>query len=42
MPPVDVSAGQTLVMLLSLTLPQGTKLTAEAPSCWALTAEGEL
>ncbi|XP_056897596.1 NHL repeat-containing protein 2 [Takifugu flavidus] len=40
MPPVEVSAGQTLVMLLSLTLPHGTKLTAEAPSFWALTAEG--
>uniref|UniRef100_H3DNI3 NHL repeat-containing protein 2 n=1 Tax=Tetraodon nigroviridis TaxID=99883 RepID=H3DNI3_TETNG len=40
MPPVEVSAGQTLVMLLSLTLPPGTRLTAEAPSCWALTAEG--
>lgn len=42
MPPVEVSAGQTLVMLLSLTLPHGTKLTAEAPSFWALTAEGEI
>lgn len=42
MPPVEVSAGQTLVMLLSLTLPQGTKLTPESPSFWALTAEGEI
>lgn len=42
MPLVEVSPGQTLVMLLSLTLPRGTKLTAEAPSGWALTAEGEI
>lgn len=41
MPAVEVSAGQTLVVTLSLTLPQGAKLTAEAPSCWALTADGE-
>ncbi|XP_030256874.1 NHL repeat-containing protein 2 [Sparus aurata] len=40
MPAVAVSAGQTLVMSLSLTLPEGTKLTEEAPSCWALSAEG--
>ncbi|XP_029311899.1 NHL repeat-containing protein 2 isoform X2 [Cottoperca gobio] len=40
MPPVAVSAGQTLVMSLTLTLPEGTKLTEEAPSCWALSAEG--
>ena len=41
MPAVAVSAGQTLVMSLSLSLPEGTKLTEEAPSCWALSAEGE-
>lgn len=41
MPPVAVSAGQTLVMTLTLSLPEGTKLTEEAPSCWALSAEGE-
>ncbi|TNN67698.1 NHL repeat-containing protein 2 [Liparis tanakae] len=41
MPPVVVSAGQTLVMSLSLSLPEGTKLTEEAPSCWALSAEGD-
>lgn len=41
MPPVAVSAGQTLNMSLTLSLPEGTKLTEEAPSCWALSAEGE-
>ncbi|XP_029283699.1 NHL repeat-containing protein 2-like [Cottoperca gobio] len=41
MPPVAVSAGQALVMSLTLTLPEGTKLTEEAPSCWALSAEDE-
>ncbi|XP_037319496.2 NHL repeat-containing protein 2 isoform X2 [Pungitius pungitius] len=40
MPPVSVSAGQTLVMSLALSLPEGTKLTEGAPSCWALSAEG--
>ncbi|KAM3592304.1 uncharacterized protein V6R79_016380 [Siganus canaliculatus] len=40
MPPVAVSAGQTLVLSLTLSLPEGTKLTEEAPSSWALTAEG--
>ncbi|XP_070847516.1 NHL repeat-containing protein 2 [Chaetodon trifascialis] len=40
MPPVAVSAGQTLIISLTLTLPEGTKLTEEAPSCWALSAEG--
>uniref|UniRef100_A0A3Q3X0J4 NHL repeat-containing protein 2 n=1 Tax=Mola mola TaxID=94237 RepID=A0A3Q3X0J4_MOLML len=40
MPPVAVSAGQTLIMSLTLSLPEGTKLTKEAPSCWALSAEG--
>ncbi|TKS89625.1 NHL repeat-containing protein 2 [Collichthys lucidus] len=40
MPPVAVSAGQTLNMSLTLSLPEGTKLTEEAPSCWALSAEG--
>ncbi|XP_056285407.1 NHL repeat-containing protein 2 [Pseudoliparis swirei] len=41
MPPVVVSAGRTLVMSLTLSLPEGTKLTEEAPSCWALSAEGD-
>ncbi|KAK5905988.1 hypothetical protein CgunFtcFv8_001892 [Champsocephalus gunnari] len=40
MPPVVVSAGQTLVISLTLTLPEGTKLTEDAPSCWTLSAEG--
>ncbi|XP_035522603.1 NHL repeat-containing protein 2 [Morone saxatilis] len=40
MPPVAVSAGQTLTMTIALSLPEGTKLTEEAPSCWALSAEG--
>lgn len=41
MPPVAVSAGQTLIISLTLSLPEGAKLTEEAPSCWALSAEGE-
>ncbi|XP_030019079.1 NHL repeat-containing protein 2 [Sphaeramia orbicularis] len=40
LPLVAVSAGQTLTMSLTLSLPQGSKLTDEAPSCWALSAEG--
>ncbi|XP_041671594.1 NHL repeat-containing protein 2 isoform X1 [Cheilinus undulatus] len=40
LPAVAVTAGQTLVMSLTLSLPQGTKLTEEAPSCWVLSAEG--
>ncbi|KAM6964281.1 NHL repeat-containing protein 2 [Tautogolabrus adspersus] len=40
MPAAVVSAGQTLVMSVTLSLPEGTKLTEEAPSCWALSAEG--
>ncbi|XP_019938691.2 NHL repeat-containing protein 2 [Paralichthys olivaceus] len=40
MPPVAVSVGQTLILSLTLSLPEGTKLTEEAPSCWALSAEG--
>ncbi|CAN9509252.1 unnamed protein product [Ophioblennius macclurei] len=40
MPPVSVSAGQTLVMSLTLSLPDGAKLTQEAPSSWVLSAEG--
>uniref|UniRef100_A0A3Q0RUT5 NHL repeat containing 2 n=1 Tax=Amphilophus citrinellus TaxID=61819 RepID=A0A3Q0RUT5_AMPCI len=40
MPPVAVSAGQTVIMSVTLSLPEGTKLTEEAPSCWALSAEG--
>lgn len=41
MPPVTVTAGQTLILSLTLILPEGTKLTEEAPSSWALSAEGE-
>ncbi|KAM9424238.1 NHL repeat-containing protein 2 [Pholidichthys leucotaenia] len=40
MPTVSVSAGQTVVMSLMLSLPEGASLTKEAPSCWALSAEG--
>ncbi|KAM9838074.1 NHL repeat-containing protein 2 [Aulostomus maculatus] len=40
MPPVTLSAGQTLTLSLTLSLPEGTKLTDEAPSCWALSSEG--
>ncbi|XP_062298998.1 NHL repeat-containing protein 2 [Scomber scombrus] len=40
MPPVAVSVGQTLAMSLTLLLPEGTRLTDEAPSFWALSAEG--
>uniref|UniRef100_A0A3B4WVP0 NHL repeat containing 2 n=1 Tax=Seriola lalandi dorsalis TaxID=1841481 RepID=A0A3B4WVP0_SERLL len=40
MPPVAASAGQTLILSLTLSLPEGSKLTEEAPSCWALSAEG--
>ncbi|XP_026171284.1 NHL repeat-containing protein 2 [Mastacembelus armatus] len=40
MPPVRVTAGQTLVMSLTLSLPEGSKLTKDAPSSWALSAEG--
>ncbi|XP_019738929.1 NHL repeat-containing protein 2 isoform X2 [Hippocampus comes] len=41
MPPVSVCVGQTVVMSLALSLPKGAKLTDEAPSCWALSAEGD-
>ncbi|XP_047232863.1 NHL repeat-containing protein 2 isoform X2 [Girardinichthys multiradiatus] len=40
LPPVTVSVGQTVVMSLTMLLPEGVKLTEEAPSCWALSAEG--
>ncbi|XP_061564322.1 NHL repeat-containing protein 2 [Cololabis saira] len=40
MPPVSVSVGQTVVMSVTISLPDGAKLTTEAPSCWALSAEG--
>ncbi|KAM9716018.1 NHL repeat-containing protein 2 [Menidia menidia] len=40
MPPVEVFAGQTIVISLTLSLPEGAKLTEEAPSFWALSAEG--
>lgn len=41
MPPVAVSAGQTVTMSVTISLPEGAKLTGEAPSCWALSSEGE-
>lgn len=37
---VAVSAGQTLTLSLTLSLPEGAHLTEEAPSCWTLSAEG--
>lgn len=37
---VAVSAGQTLTLSLTLTLPEGSHLNEEAPSCWTLSAEG--
>lgn len=37
---VAVSAGQTLTMSLTLSLPEGAHLTEGAPSCWTLSAEG--
>uniref|UniRef100_A0A8C6WQC5 NHL repeat-containing protein 2 n=1 Tax=Neogobius melanostomus TaxID=47308 RepID=A0A8C6WQC5_9GOBI len=37
---VAVSAGQTLTLSLTLTLPEGVHLTEGAPSCWTLSAEG--
>ncbi|KAL2078024.1 hypothetical protein ACEWY4_025709 [Coilia grayii] len=40
MPPLAVTPGQTINMELSLALPEGTKLTEEAPSFWSLSAEG--
>ncbi|KAG7492516.1 hypothetical protein MATL_G00014770 [Megalops atlanticus] len=40
MPVLAVSAGQTVQLSLALTLPDGTKLNQEAPSFWALSAEG--
>ncbi|KAM4524884.1 NHL repeat-containing protein 2 [Odontesthes bonariensis] len=40
MPPVAVFSGQTVIMSLTVSLPEGAKLTEEAPSCWALSAEG--
>ncbi|XP_038136499.1 NHL repeat-containing protein 2 [Cyprinodon tularosa] len=40
LPPVSASVGQTVMMSLTMSLPEGVKLTEEAPSCWALTAEG--
>ncbi|KPP62260.1 NHL repeat-containing protein 2-like, partial [Scleropages formosus] len=41
LPPMSVSPQQTLHLSLALSLPSGTKLTKEAPSCWAMSAEGE-
>ncbi|KAM6951364.1 NHL repeat-containing protein 2 [Aplochiton taeniatus] len=40
MPPLALSLGQTLTMEVTLSLPEGTKLTEEAPSFWSLSAEG--
>ncbi|XP_043958530.1 NHL repeat-containing protein 2 isoform X2 [Gambusia affinis] len=40
LPPVTASAGQTVILSLTMSLPEGVKLTNEAPSCWALSAEG--
>ncbi|XP_035997719.1 NHL repeat-containing protein 2 [Fundulus heteroclitus] len=40
LPPVSASEGQTVVMSLTASLPEGAKLTQEAPSSWALSAEG--
>uniref|UniRef100_A0A6Q2Z540 NHL repeat containing 2 n=1 Tax=Esox lucius TaxID=8010 RepID=A0A6Q2Z540_ESOLU len=40
MPLLTVSPGQTVNMKLVLSLPEGTKLTKEAPSFWILSAEG--
>ncbi|XP_005804451.1 NHL repeat-containing protein 2 [Xiphophorus maculatus] len=40
LPPVTASAGQTVILSLTMLLPEGVKLTDEAPSCWALSAEG--
>ncbi|KAJ7984653.1 hypothetical protein DPEC_G00356990 [Dallia pectoralis] len=40
MPPLTVSPGQTVNVELTLSLPEGTKLTEEAPSFWVLSAEG--
>ncbi|XP_012670004.2 NHL repeat-containing protein 2 isoform X2 [Clupea harengus] len=40
MPPLTVAPGQTISMELSLALPEGTKLTEDAPSFWSLSAEG--
>ncbi|KAM3860171.1 NHL repeat-containing protein 2 [Diretmus argenteus] len=40
MPPLAVSSGQTITVSLTLSLPEGAKLTEEAPSSWALSAEG--
>uniref|UniRef100_A0A3B4B1H9 NHL repeat-containing protein 2 n=1 Tax=Periophthalmus magnuspinnatus TaxID=409849 RepID=A0A3B4B1H9_9GOBI len=37
---VAVSAGQTLTLSLTLSLPEGAHLTDGAPSCWTLSAEG--
>uniref|UniRef100_A0A3B5LKD8 NHL repeat-containing protein 2 n=1 Tax=Xiphophorus couchianus TaxID=32473 RepID=A0A3B5LKD8_9TELE len=40
LPPVTASAGQTVILSLTMSLPEGVKLTDQAPSCWALSAEG--
>lgn len=40
LPPVTASVGQTVVLSLTISLPEGVKMTDEAPSSWALSAEG--
>ncbi|XP_056153242.1 NHL repeat-containing protein 2 [Lampris incognitus] len=40
MPPLAVAPGQTLTMALTLSLPEGAKLTEEAPSSWRLSSDG--
>lgn len=39
--PVAVALGQRLTLELTLELPEGAKLTEDAPSFWRLSAEGE-
>ncbi|XP_067100306.1 NHL repeat-containing protein 2 [Osmerus mordax] len=41
LPPLAVSPGLTVTMEVTLSLPEGTKLTEEAPSFWSLSAEGD-
>ena len=41
LPSLAVSLGLTVTMEVTLSLPEGTKLTEEAPSFWSLSAEGK-
>nr|XP_023652750.1 NHL repeat-containing protein 2 isoform X1 [Paramormyrops kingsleyae] len=41
MPPLSVPPGIRITLRLQLSLPAGTRLTPEAPSFWALSADGE-